>query len=102
MFEDEALAEIARAARGGRRRPGGIESGMLHALLPTTPGMVVQRAKLPPGPGTWPAFRLNPGVEYRGGRFSATPWRPRAGNAWTSRDRARLAASGRTGRRQIG
>lgn len=38
---------------------------MLRALLPITPGMVVEmRATLPHGLGRCPAVRLNPSVEY--------------------------------------
>ncbi len=62
---------------GGGLRTGGLESGMLRALLPVTPGMLIElRARLPQGLGVWPAFWLNPGVEKPDGSFSATPWPP--------------------------
>ena len=77
VFEDDHLALKGRIPAGGGLRPGGIESGMLRALLPVQPGMVVEmRAKLPRGLGVWPAFWLNPGVETADGHFSATPWPP--------------------------
>ena len=77
VFESDALVLKGRIPPGGGLRPGGIESGMLRALLPVTPGMYVEmRAKLPRGLGVWPAFWLNPGVENPDGTFSATPWPP--------------------------
>jgi len=98
VFEDNALVLKARVPPGGGLHPGGIESGMLRALLPVTPGMVVEmRAKLPHGLGTWPAFWLNPGVEYPDGRFSATPWPPEIDIfeffQWQGRDRPRFMES---------
>jgi len=77
VFEDDALVLKSRVPCGGGLRPGGVQSGMLRALLPMTPGMVVAtRTKLLRRLGTWPAFWFNPGVEYPGGRFSATLWPP--------------------------
>lgn len=98
VFTDDALVLKARVPPGGGLRPGGIESGMLRALLPVTPGMVVEMsAKLPHGLGTWPAFWLNPGVEYPDGHFSATPWPPEIDIfeffEWQGRDRPRLMQS---------
>lgn len=95
VFQDDALVLKTRVPPGGGLRSRGFESGMLRALLPFTPGMVVEmRAKLPHGLGTWPAFWLNPGVEYPGGRFSATPWPPEIDIfeffQWQGRDHPRI------------
>lgn len=95
VFTDTSLVLKGRIPPGGGVRPGGIESGMLRALLPVTPGMVVEmRARLPHGLGTWPAFWLNPGVELPGGGTSATPWPPEIDIfeffEWQGRDRPRI------------
>jgi len=95
VFIDDALVLKARMPPGGGLRDGGLESGMLRALLPVTPGMYVEmRAKLPRGLGVWPAFWLNPGVETAGGEFSATPWPPEIDIfeffVWQGRSRPRL------------
>ncbi len=77
VFGDNTLTLKARIPEGGGLRKGGIESGMLRGKLPVTPGMYIEmRAKLTRGIGAWPAFWLNPGVEYPDGTFSATPWPP--------------------------
>ncbi len=77
VFTRDSLILKARVPPGGGLFPGGIESGMLRALLPVTPGMVVEmRAKLPRGLGVWPAFWLNPGVESADGKTGPTPWPP--------------------------
>jgi hypothetical protein len=98
LFTDDALVLKARIPPGGGLWPGGIESGMLRALLPVLPGMWVEmRAKLPRGLGVWPAFWLNPGVEYPDGHFSATPWPPEIDIfeffVWQGRDRPRIMES---------
>jgi hypothetical protein len=95
VFRDDALVLKSRVPPGGGLHSGGIDSAMLRALLPVTPGMVVEmRAKLPHGLGTWPAFWLNPGVEYPDGRLSATPWPPEIDIfeffEWQGRDHPRL------------
>ena len=77
VFTDNALVLKARVPPGGGLRPGGIESGILRARLPVTPGMYVEmRARLPRGLGVWPAFWLNSGVEYPDGSFSELLWPP--------------------------
>jgi hypothetical protein len=95
VFSDNALVLKARMPPGGGLRDGGLESGMLRALLPVTPGMYIEmRAKLPRGLGVWPAFWLNPGVEASDGHFSATPWPPEIDIfeffVWQGRTRPRI------------
>ncbi|MGC1304239.1 MAG: family 16 glycosylhydrolase [Caulobacteraceae bacterium] len=98
VFQPDALVLKARIPPGGGLRPGGIESGILRAKLPVTPGMYVEmRAKLPRGLGVWPAFWLNPGVESDDGHFSALPWPPEIDIfeffVWQGRDRPRIMES---------
>ena len=77
VFGDDTLTLKARIPVGGGLWPRGIESGILRAKLPITPGMYVEmRAKLPYGLGAWPAFWLNAGVQYDNGTFSELPWPP--------------------------
>jgi hypothetical protein len=95
VFTADSLILKGRVPPGGGLHAGGIESGMLRALLPVTPGMYVEmRAKLPRGLGVWPAFWLNPGVEYPDGHFSALPWPPEIDifefYVWQGRTRPRL------------
>ena len=95
VFTPDGLVLKGRVPPGGGLRPGGIESGMLRALLPVVPGMYVEmRARLPRGLGVWPAFWLNPGVERADGSFSATPWPPEIDIfeffVWQGRTRPRI------------
>ncbi|MDF3056740.1 MAG: hypothetical protein K0R17_955 [Rariglobus sp.] len=77
VFGPDTLTLKARIPEGGGLRKGGIESGMLRGKFPVVPGMYVEmRAKLTRGIGAWPAFWLNPGVQYPDGTFSALPWPP--------------------------
>ncbi|HKT74165.1 MAG TPA: family 16 glycosylhydrolase [Steroidobacteraceae bacterium] len=77
VFTDTALVLKGRIPPNGGLHPRGIESGMLRAKFPVTPGMYVEmRAKLPYGIGAWPAFWLEPGVQYADGKFSDLPWPP--------------------------
>ena len=77
VIGDDTLTLKAHIPPGGGLFPRGIESGMLRAKLPITPGMYIEmRAKLPTGLGAWPAFWLAPGVQYADGKFSAMPWPP--------------------------
>jgi hypothetical protein len=77
VFSARELTLKARVPPGGGARPRGIESGMLRAKYPVTPGMYIEmRARLPYGIGTWPAFWLGAGVQKADGTFSATPWPP--------------------------
>ncbi|WP_116808002.1 family 16 glycosylhydrolase [Steroidobacter cummioxidans] len=77
VFDDCTLTLKGRIPPGGGLKPRGIESGMLRGKLPITEGMYIEmRAKLPTGIGAWPAFWLNPGVQYPDGKFSELPWPP--------------------------
>lgn len=77
VFDDCTLTLKGRIPPGGGLKPRGIESGMLRGKLPITDGMYIEmRARLPRGVGAWPAFWLNPGVQYPDGKFSELPWPP--------------------------
>lgn len=77
VFGAGTLTLKGRIPKGGGLFQRGIESGMLRAKLPITPGMYIEmRAKLPTGLGAWPAFWLNPGVQFDDGSFSNLPWPP--------------------------
>lgn len=77
VFGDTTLTLKGRIPPKGGLWPRGIETGILRAKLPITPGMYIEmRARLPYGIGAWPAFWLSPGVQYADGTFSDLPWPP--------------------------
>ena len=95
VLGDRTLTLKGRIPPGGGLWPRGIESGMLRAKIPVTPGMYIEmRAKLPYGLGAWPAFWLNSGVENADGTFSALGWPPEIDIFeffnWQGRDRTRV------------
>jgi len=77
VFGDDTLTLKARVREGMSLKKGGLESGMLRAKFPVTPGMYIEmRAKLTTGIGAWPAFWLGAGVQKDDGTFSELPWPP--------------------------
>jgi hypothetical protein len=60
VFEDGALALVARLPSGKSLAPGNIESGMLRSKWYGQYGYFEARIKVPGGLGMWPAFWLNP------------------------------------------
>ena len=60
VFEDGALALVARLPAGKSLSPGNIESGMLRSRWYGQYGYFEARIRVPGGLGMWPAFWLNP------------------------------------------
>ena len=95
VFDDCTLTLKGRIPPGGGLKQRGIESGMLRGKVPVTDGMYIEmRAKMPRGVGAWPAFWLNPGVQYPDGKFSELPWPPEIDIFeffnWQGRDQTRV------------
>jgi hypothetical protein len=95
VLDECALTLKGRIPEGGGLRARGIESGLLRGKLPVTDGMYIEmRAKLTRGVGAWPAFWLNPGVQYPDGTFSELPWPPEIDIFeffnWQGRERTRV------------
>ena len=84
VFSADALTLKAHCGldTGIRSDCATIESGIMRFALPIRPGSYLEiRCKMPTGMYAWPAFWLNPGVEYpaRPGEkqlFSALHWPP--------------------------